>query len=206
MGWSCPADRPSDVPPYPFGGSEPATLLLAAPPNARWRHYLFSIVVAAIGGILGIIGAVVQELQAGALLLLPIVGAPIIEEAMKPTGVYIALLRWPAALRNRLFTAFLAAIGGLVFGLIEAVVYVEVYVGDAPDWFVTYRFTAPLAMHTGASFLFGLGLGSGLLDWAAGRSSLPKRTRNFYIAAVLVHAIFNTVAVALALSGKFPDP
>jgi len=166
---------------------------------------VFAIVVATIGGVLGVIGAVVQEVQTGGFLLLPIVGAPIIEEAMKPSGVYIALLRWPAALSNRLFVAFLAAIGGLVFGLIEAVVYVTIYVSDAPDWFVTYRFTAPLAMHTGASFLFGLGIGSGLIDWAAGRSGPPKRTRNFYIAAVLVHAIFNTVAVALELADVFPD-
>ncbi len=170
------------------------------------RHYLFAIVVAALGGVLGIIGAVVQEVPAGvSLLLLPIVGAPIIEEAMKPSGVYIALLRWPAALSNRLFTALRAALGGMGFGLIEAVVFVTIYVSDPPDWFVTYRFTGPLAMHTGASFLFGLGIGSGLIDWAAGRGGLPKRTRNFYIVAVLVHAIFNTTAVALELADVFPD-
>ena len=193
------------MPPYPLGGTESTTLLLAAPRKALARHYLFAVVVAAIGGVLGIIGAVVQEAQAGAWLLLPIVGAPVIVEAMKPSGVYISLLRWPSALSNRLFTACLAGIGGLVFGLIEAVVYVEVWVSDPPDWFVTYRFTAPLAMHTGASFVFGLGIGSGLIDWAAGRGGLPKRTRNFYIAAVLIHAIFNTVAVALALADVFPD-
>jgi hypothetical protein len=117
--------------------------------------------------------------------------------------VYIALLRWPDALSSRLFTAFLAGLGGLVFGLIEAIAYVTIYVSDPPEWFVTYRFTLPLAMHTTASFIFGLGLTTGLIDWAAGRGPLPDRTRNFYIAAVLIHAIFNTTALTLELSGVF---
>jgi len=166
-------------------------------------HYLFAVVVAAVGGLLGIIGAVIGEFQAGGLILLPLVAAPIIEEAMKPAGVYIALLRWPNALSSRLFTALLAALGGLVFGLIEAVVYVTIYISDPPEWFVTYRFTLPLALHATTSFIFGLGITIGLIDWAAGRGPLPLRTRNFYIAAVVIHAIFNTIAVTLALTGVF---
>lgn len=186
-----------------MGSPNLAGEVLPAPRRTPARHYLFAVVLAVVGGVLGIIGAVIGELQSGALLLLPFVGAPVIEEGLKPAGVYIALLRWPGALSSRLFTAFLAGLGGLVFGLIEAIVYVTIYVSDAPDWFVTYRFTLPLAMHTTASFVFGLGLTTGLIDWAAGRGPLPDRTRNLYIAAVLIHAIFNTTALTLELSGVF---
>lgn len=164
------------------------------------RHYVIAVLLAFIGGLFGIAGAFVQELQTGGWLLLPFLGAPVIEEAMKPTGVYLALLRWPEALSNRLFTACLAAAGGLVFGVIEAIVYTEIYVSDPSDRFVAYRFTIPLVMHTGASFICGLGISRGIIDWAAGRGSIPKRTRYFYIAAVVIHAIFNITVVTLELS------
>jgi hypothetical protein len=97
----------------------------------------------------------------------------------------------------------LAALAGLSFGVIEAIVYVSVYVSDPPDWFVTYRFTLPLLLHATASFIVGLGINRGLLDWARGGLPLPRATRNFYIAGISLHAAFNTVATALVLSGVF---
>ena len=161
--------------------------------------------MALLGGVFGILGAVIQEVRGGGFLLLPFLGAPIIEEIVKPSGVYLLLVRWPRLLRGRLHTALLAALAGLSFGVIEALVYVEVYVPDAPSWFVTYRFTLPLFMHAAASFIVGLGINRGLLDWAGSGSPLPKATRNFYLAGIGLHAVFNTVAISLAIAGVFPD-
>ncbi len=56
-------------------------------------------------------------------------------------------------------------------------------------------------MHIVASFLVGFGLSRQLVDWAAGRASFPKTTRNFYIAAVLLHGAYNTTVVALDIAG-----
>ncbi len=164
--------------------------------------HLFAITFAVLGGVLGILGAAFQELRTGGVfLLLPFVGAPIIEELLKPSGIYILLVRWPRLLRGQLHTALLAAVSGLSFGLIEAVVYVTVYVSDPPDWFVTYRFTLPLLVHATASFIVGLGINERLLAWARDGAPLPKANRNFIIAGIALHAVFNTVATALALSG-----
>lgn len=167
--------------------------------------YVFAVIVAIAGGALGIPGAVIQEIRAGGFLLLPIVGAPVIEEALKPTGVYILLVRWPFVLRGRLFTAFLSALGGLTFGVVEAFVYVTVYVDNPPDWFVTYRFTLPLVVHTTGSFIVGLAINRSLVDWAQGRAPLPKRSRNLYFTAMALHGIFNTVAIVLSFAGVFGD-
>jgi len=167
--------------------------------------YIFAALVAIAGGVLGIFGAIVQELRAGGWLLLPILGAPVIEEALKPAGVYILLARWPFVLRDRLFTAFLSALGGLTFGIVEAVVYVTIYVDNPPDWFVTYRFTLPLIIHTTGSFIVGLAINRSLVDWAQGRAPLPKRSRNLYFTAMALHGIFNTVAMALSFAGVFDD-
>lgn len=189
----------SDTPSTAAAAARPRTALGAL------AGHLLAVVVAVLGGVFGIFGAFVQEAQTGGFLLLPVLGAPIIEEMVKPAGVYLLLARWPGLLRGRLHTAVLAGLAGLSFGLIEALVYVNIYVSDPPDWFVTYRFTLPLALHTMASFIVGLGITRGLLDWAGGRSPLPKSTRNFYIAGIGLHAAFNATALALSLAGVFPD-
>ena len=165
-------------------------------------QYPLAFLMAVIGGALGIIGAIFQEFQTTATyLLLPFLGAPIIEEALKPAGLYLTLLWWPRALNNQLFTAILCSISGLVFGVIESFVYVTVYVEDPSDGFILYRFTVTLALHAIASFVVGLGINQRILDWAAGRTKLSKASRNFYIAGVAIHAIYNTTAVILSIAG-----
>ncbi len=183
--------------------SDEQATLAATVSQARAWHHLLAISLAVIGGVLGIGGAFIEELRAGGGIVIAFLTAPVIEEALKPTGIYIALIRWPHILRGQLYTAALTALAGLTFGVIESIVYVTIYVSDPPDWFVTYRFTVTLAVHAAASFLVGLGLNRGVIDWARGRSPLPKASRNFYIAGVTVHAIYNTAAVALSLAGVF---
>ena len=67
----------------------------SAAPGPGIPGHLFAISLALIGGVLGILGAVVQEMRTGGFLLLFFLGAPIIEEGLKPAGVYILLARWP---------------------------------------------------------------------------------------------------------------
>jgi len=165
---------------------------------------LLAVAVALFGGALGIVGAFFQELQSGGFgILLAFAGAPIIEEALKPGGVYFLLARWPSFLeeRGRVYTAGLAATAGLTFGLIESLVYVTLYFPEGGAGFVLFRFTVPVLMHGVASFLVGLGLSRQVIDWAAGRSPLPKATRNFYIAGVLLHAAYNVTVVVLSVAG-----
>jgi RsiW-degrading membrane proteinase PrsW (M82 family) len=160
------------------------------------------VLLAVIGGFLGIIGAIIQEVQSTTTyILLPFLGAPIIEEALKPSGIYLALLWWPRALTSQIFTAVLCALSGLVFGVIESFVYVTLYVEDPSDEFIVFRFSVPLGLHALCSYLVGLGLNQRVIDWAAGRSQLPRATRNYYIAAVALHAAYNTIAVILSIAG-----
>jgi RsiW-degrading membrane proteinase PrsW (M82 family) len=158
-----------------------------------------ALILALLGGGLGIIGAVFQELMSGGIGA-PFVAAPIIEEALKPAGIYILLIVWPRALAGRLHTATLTAISGLCFGLIESYLYVTWYYPEGDSAYVLFRFTVPVMMHMIASFLVGFGLSRQLVDWAAGRATFPKMTRNFYIAAVLLHAAYNTTVVVLDLT------
>jgi RsiW-degrading membrane proteinase PrsW (M82 family) len=177
-----------------------AALGVKAPGAGRLSWWLqpFAILVAVVGCVVGIPAVIFQELQAA---FGPFIAAPVIEEAMKPAGIYILMLRWPQALLGRLHTALLAALAGLTFGLIESFIYVKVYFPDEGSDFVLFRFTVPVLMHTVASFIVGYGLSRTVIDWAAGRAPFPKVTRNFYFAAVALHAIYNTAAVILSLTG-----
>ena len=161
------------------------------------------VVLALVGGVLGILGSLVSELQrGGGFVILPIIiAAPMIEEALKPAGVYIALIKWPHALRNALHVAVLCALGGLVFGLIESWVYVNVYVDNPTDGFIRFRYTVPVAMHVICSFVYGTGLNRSIVDWANGRGRIAPSTRRSYIAAVVIHGTYNLTAIVLALGG-----
>ncbi len=184
------------------GGSAPEDAAEPPPARAPAYQYILTVLLALIGGLLGIVGAIFQETQSTATyVLLPFIGAPIIEEALKPSGIYLSLLWWPRALRSQLFTALLSALSGLTFGIIESLVYVTVYVDDPSDEFIAYRFSVTLGLHAAASYLVGLGINQHVLDWAAGRSKLPRASRNFFIAAVVLHGAYNTIAVILSVSG-----
>ena len=174
----------------------------SSPSRAPAYQYVLAVLVALVGGLLGIIGAIFQEAQTTlTYVLLPFIGAPIIEEALKPSGIYLALLWWPRALRSQLFTAVLCALSGLVFGIIESLVYVTLYVDNPSDEFIVFRFSVPLGLHAACSYLVGLGLNQQVIDWAAGREKLPRASRNFYIAAVVIHGTYNLTAVILSITG-----
>ena len=184
----------------PVAAIEPAQTSL---PSAGMGLQIVVLIVAVLGGFLGILGSLVSEIQrGGGFVILPIIiAAPMIEEAMKPAGVYIALLKWPQALRNQLHVAVLCALGGLVFGLIESWIYVNVYVEDGSDAFVRFRYTVPVAMHVICSFVYGIGLNRSIIDWAGGHGTVARSTRRAYIAAAVIHGTYNLTAIVLSVAG-----
>jgi RsiW-degrading membrane proteinase PrsW (M82 family) len=165
------------------------------------RLQTLAVLLALLGGPLGALASAQQELLHGGGPLVAFIGAPIIEEALKPAGIYLLLLWWPRALMGRMHTAALTALSGLSFGLLESSLYIYLFYPEGGADFVLYRFTVTPLMHTTASFLVGLGLSRTLVDWAAGRAPLPRSTCNLYLAAVGLHAVYNTTAVILSVAG-----
>lgn len=165
------------------------------------RHYVLAVVFALIGGLLGILGAFVAEARSSVPLLIIFIGAPVIEEITKPAGVYLYLLRWRDAVRSQLQIALLVALSGLVFGLLESLVYVTVYVPDHSRAFFMYRFTVTVALHAVASFIAGLGVNDALIRWTNGEGPFPRRARYAFGGAIGLHALYNTTAVVLSFTG-----
>jgi RsiW-degrading membrane proteinase PrsW (M82 family) len=173
----------------------------SAKPVAGLRYHLLALAFAIVGGVLGIMGALVAEARSTAPFLLAFVGAPVVEEIVKPVGIYLFIMRWRTFLQNQLYIAWLVAISGLCFGLVESTVYVTLYVSDPSQAFVAYRFTVTVALHTVASFIAGLGVNAALVGWAMGEGPFPRASRWTFGSAIALHALYNTTAVVLSLTG-----
>lgn len=160
--------------------------------SVGWRAFAF--LVAAGGGVLGVLGAIIQE-WSQASLLVAFVAAPMIEEVMKPAGVYLLLVRWPQVLTSRLYTAFLAALGGLSFAVVENILYLQLYFPEHTQTLVVFRYSAGLTMHVVSSFILGFGINQKLLASVRGEIPLLKGNKRFFIIPMIVHSLFNIMAV-----------
>lgn len=161
--------------------------------------HLLAVALALAGGMFGILGAFIEEAQAG--FLVPFVAAPIIEEALKPSGVYLLLAKWPHLLRNQLYTAYLAALGGVSFAVIENIIYLTIYFPEHTGGLVLYRFTVNLFLHSLTSFIVGFGINQRLLASVRGEVPLLAGNRKFFIAAIVLHALYNIGAAIAQASG-----
>lgn len=171
-----------------------------SPSTLTVRRLLLASFVAIMGGALSTGGALVEEVRAGGVLVI-FIGAPIIEESLKPGGVYVLLARWHWARWRQRQIVFLCALAGLTFGIIESAVYVWVYAPDESSAFVYFRFGLTAPLHALFSAVLGLGLGRSLIEWGAGKARFPRSFRRSYLAAVCLHAAYNTAAVVLSLVG-----
>jgi len=160
--------------------------------SPKWRILAF--LIAALGGVLGVLGAIIQELSQG-FLLVAFVAAPMIEEVMKPSGVYILLARWPKVLTSRIYTALLAAVGGLSFAVVENIIYLQFYFPEHTQTLVVFRYSACLTMHVVCSFILGFGINQKLLASVRGEIPLLQGNKKFFVIPMIIHSLFNIMAV-----------
>jgi RsiW-degrading membrane proteinase PrsW (M82 family) len=165
-------------------------------PLAAW-----AVPVIAIGGsVLAILGSIIQEATALPILATFFV-APMVEESMKPVGLYILLAYRPEVLTSRFYTARLAAMAGAGFGAIESTVYVTVYVENPTPEFIAFRYTVPVLLHTVASFIFGFGINQRLKASMWGEVPFLSGNWPYFVAAIALHSAYNISVTALGLTG-----
>ncbi len=126
------------------------------------------------------------------------VGAPVIEEAVKPAGVYFLLVKRPTLLRNRWYTAFLSALAGLAFALVENLFYLHIYFPYHSPRLAVWRYTVCVAMHVTASFIAGFGINAKLLAAVHGAIRFLAFDKRFFIAAMVLHGLYNVFAALCA--------
>lgn len=150
---------------------------------------LFALLLACAGSVLGVVSAAQAELPTG--ILAPWIFAPIIEESVKPAGVYLILVKWPGALKHQLYTALLTAVSGASFGLVESAFYILLFASDQPPGFVAFRLTIPVMMHALASFTFGLGINRQLRASLSTGLRFSVRNWGFFLTAIVIHSVYN---------------
>lgn len=158
---------------------------------AKW--HILAPALALIGGAFGILGAFYNEILHGSVLV-AFVGAPIIEEILKPAGAYLLLVKWPQALRNRFYTAFLAALGGIAFALIENLVYLNIYISNPSPEIILWRYTVNVGVHAVCSFIFGFGINQKLLASVKGETRFLSYGKRFFFTAMILHSLYNISA------------
>ncbi len=185
-----------NIPPLPpRNNSEPVGLLPSAVVPARW-HFIAALLALA-GGLFGILGAFFTELFRGDLLV-AFIGAPIIEEALKPSGLYLLLAKWPRALRTPVYAAMLAALGGIAFAAIENIVYFTVYIAEPGPDIILWRWTVNVAVHAVCSFIFGFGIDWKLAAGVRGQRKLLSSGKRFFFTAMALHSAYNILVTIFA--------
>ncbi len=157
------------------------------------KWYILGPIISILGVVLAIPAMGLQEMGYG-WYIGPFVAAPIIEEAAKPAGVYWLLSKKPHALPSQRYTAFLAALAGLSFGLVESIIYVTIYIPDHSQAVFVWRFSICLLLHTVCSCIVGFGINEKLVAWVRGEVRLLKGNRKYFFGAMAIHSCYNMFA------------
>ena len=158
--------------------------------------------LALLGAVAGIPAAIVEQmghsLQGISLIVLI---APIVEEICKLLGLILLLEKRHHWLGGPAEIVILAALSGAVFATIENGLYIFVYAPEAKEGFVAFRLMVCTSLHVATSTVFGIGLARVWRRMRAGRKFEIEPAMWFYVAAVALHAAYNTSVFVLSLTG-----
>ena len=132
-----------------------------------------------------------------------VVVGPLCEEVAKVAIVFLIVERWPWLFRWR-FQVLLAAIaGGLVFAVIENLLYLNVYIANPEPWMVQWRWTVCVALHTGCSLIAGLGVARVWSTcWRTHQSPDGNHAIPFIAMAALIHGTYNFLALTGSVASR----
>jgi hypothetical protein len=157
-----------------------------------------------LAGPWGIFGALWEGSTggSGAGLLAAVVFGPVTEEIMK-----IALALWIVEKRPYLFKSIwqilvAAAAGGLMFAVIENLMYLHVYIPDAPPPLARFRWTVCTALHISCSFVAGVGVAR-IWDQTMRTHTPPHLGHGmpWFATAMLGHGLYNFFAAVAESTG-----
>jgi RsiW-degrading membrane proteinase PrsW (M82 family) len=173
------------------------------------KSALVTLLVALAAGPFGVFGALFGSLSgigpggfsAAGLIAVCVVG-PVTEEIMK-----IALAMWIVEKRPYLFKAIwqillAAAAGGVFFGAIENLIYLNVYIPDPSASLIRWRWTVCMGLHSNCSFVAGVGLAR-IWDHAIRNRVPPQLGKGmpWFATAMIGHGLYNFTAAVGEMSG-----
>lgn len=153
-----------------------------------------------------VLGALLQggtlDFEGVPMLLALCLVAPVVEEMMKVSAALYVVERRPFYFKASWQILLCAVSGGLVFGILENLIYLNVYFEDPSPFLERWRWIVCTGLHVTCSTLAGFGLVRVWRDHRD-RKKRPEITvaYPFLIAAMVVHGAYNGFAILLAITG-----
>jgi hypothetical protein len=132
------------------------------------------------------------------------VWAPAVEEVMKIALIAVIIERSPHLFTSRA-QILVAAIGaGLMFAIIENLLYLFVYIPNPDRWLVIWRWTVCVALHVGCTLVAGVGAAKVWHQQTTQmrRVAVPVDMR-YLVAAILIHGGYNGTVTIMEVSNAF---
>ncbi len=153
--------------------------------------------MALAGGPLAVLSVVLTRGPGFGYLLIVITG-PLIEEIGKVLFPLMVVERRPYWIRHSWHIPLCALAAGLVFSIIENILYLHVYIPDPTPLIIVWRWTICVILHTGCSLMAGMGVMR--IHQETMRTRQPPRLESgaaWIMAAVIVHGVYNFAAILI---------
>jgi RsiW-degrading membrane proteinase PrsW (M82 family) len=161
------------------------------------RSWVLTLGLSLLAGPLAILAAFTNNAAGSEFLLLVIVG-PLVEEMGKVLAPLMVIEKNPARFTSGTQPIVCALAGGLIFAVIENLLYLNVYIDDPSPMLITWRWTVCVALHTGCSFVAGCGVAKIRHHSLTDRVPPTMETGAFLIiAAVVIHGVYNFMAILI---------
>ena len=162
--------------------------------SRTWVVTLLAVLAAGPWAILAAVFGTSGDTQGVAMVVI----GPLCEEVAKIAIPFLIVERWPWLFSTRIQVLLAAVAGGLVFAVIENVIYLNLYFPNPDPWMAQWRWTVCVALHTGCSLIAGLGIAkvwSGV--WRDHRLPDGNHAIPFITAAALIHGTYNFLALTV---------
>lgn len=168
------------------------------------RSWLITGLIMLTAGPWAICGALLQGfgVSLGGLPNLVLFG-PALEEIMKVALPLVIVEKRPYLFRFAGQILVCCAAGGLAFAALENVMYLWVYIPDAPPMLVAVRWSVCVLIHVGCSSLAGIGI-TRVWSAALAHRARPqlRQAMPWLVAAIAVHGLYNGVVSILEFFGR----
>lgn len=126
------------------------------------KSWCITLAIVILGGPLGILGALTTSAELGAAsgpqwVMMALV-APVTEEITKIAAALWVVEKRPFWFKSMWQILLAALAGGALFGVIENLIYLHIYIPDAPASLARWRWTVCVGLHMTCSFVAGVGL------------------------------------------------
>lgn len=169
--------------------------------SPSWCWWVTGIIVL-LAGPFSILGTLLSPMFMGIAGFMGVISlvlfGPLVEELMKTALAFWVVENRPHWFRSTFQILLTAVGGGLVFSAIENLMYLNIYIENPTAEIILWRWTVCVFLHTGCSFITGLGLARTWKNtWS--RLETPRMGIGlpYLTVAVVIHGSYNGLCILL---------